>query len=104
MMRGPGQAGPAAPAQRDLLADLPPPPISEPLIADFESSATRRKRRNRRLLAAAAVIVVVALGAWLWTGGEPSTEAVVTADRHAGEGQAGVRGRCRQNQIQVLDP
>jgi hypothetical protein len=108
MMRS-GQPGSAAPAQRDLLADLPPPPISEPLTADTESGAVRRKRRNRRLLAAAAVIVVVALGAWLWTGGEPSTEVpVITADAtpekvKPAEGQEG--GLQVQNQnVQVLDP
>jgi hypothetical protein len=107
MMRGTGQPGSAAPVQRDLLADLPPPPISEPLIADTESGVTRRKRRNRRLLAAAAVIVVLALGAWLWTKGEPSTEVpVITADatpekvKPADEG-----GKPVQNQnVQVLDP
>src|SRR5688572_24569360 len=107
MMRSPGQAGPTAPAQRDLLADLPPPPISEPLIADTESGATRRKRRNRRLLAAAAVIVVVALGAWLWTGGEPSTEVpVVTADATPEKIKPVEEGGLQvQNQdVQVLDP
>ena len=107
MMRGPSQAGSGAPAQRDLLADLPPPPISEPLIADTESGATRRKRRNRRLLAAAAVIVVVALGAWLWTGGEPSTEVpVVTADATPEKVKPVEEGGLQvQNQdVQVLDP
>jgi hypothetical protein len=107
MMRGPGQAGSAAPAQRDLLADLPPPPISEPLITDTGSSATHRKRRNRRLLAAAAVIVVVALGAWLWTGGEPSTEVpVITADATPEKVKPVEEGGLQvQNQdVQVLDP
>ena len=109
MMRGTAQPGSAAPAQRDLLADLPPPPISEPLIADTESGAAHRKRHNRRLLAAAAVIIVVALGAWLWTGGEPSTEVpVITADStpekvKPAEGEEG--GLQVQNQdVQVLDP
>ncbi|HKP26177.1 MAG TPA: SPOR domain-containing protein [Dongiaceae bacterium] len=109
MMRGTAQPGSAMPAQRDLLADLPPPPISEPLIADTESGAPRRKRRNRRLLAAAAVIIVIALGAWLWTGGKPSTEVpVITADAtpekvKPAEGQEG--GLQVQNQdVQVLDP
>jgi hypothetical protein len=107
MMRGPGQAGSAAPTQRDLLADLPPPPISELLTADTESSAVRRKRRNRRLLAAAAVIVVVALGAWLWTGGEPSTEVpVITADATPEKVKPAEEGGLQvQNQdVQVLDP
>ena len=107
MMRGPGPAGSAAPAQRDLLADLPPPPISEPLTADTESSAVRRKRRNRRLLAAAAVIVAVALGAWLWTGGEPSTEVpVITADATPEKVKPAEEGGLQvQNQdVQVLDP
>lgn len=107
MMRGPGQPGAAAPAQRDLLADLPPPPISEPLIADTESSASRRRRRNRRLLAAAAVIIVVALGAWLWTKGEPSTEVpVITADAAPEKVKPEEEGGLQvQNQdVQVLDP
>ncbi|HJT15059.1 MAG TPA: hypothetical protein VJ790_20720, partial [Dongiaceae bacterium] len=105
MMRGP--AGSAAPAQRDLLADLPPPPISEPLTADTESGAARRKRRNRRLLAAAAVIVVVALGAWLWTDGEPSMEVpVITADATPEKVKPAEEGGLQvQNQdVQVLDP
>jgi hypothetical protein len=107
MMRGPGQPGTAAPAQRDLLADLPPPPISEPLTTDTESAGMRRKRRNRRLLAAAAVIVVIALGAWLWTGGEPSTEVpVVTADATPEKVKPADEGGLQvQNQdVQVLDP
>ena len=107
MMRGTAQPDPAAPAQRDLLADLPPPPISEPLIADTESGATRRKRRNRRLLAAAAVIIVVALGAWLWTGGKPSTEVpVITADATPEKVKPAEEGGLQvQNQdVQVLDP
>ena len=84
VMRGtaPGSMGPGGatdPAQRDLLASLPPPPISEPLTADTESGAMRRRRRNRRMLAAAAVIIVVAVGAWLWSGSEPSTEIPVVA-------------------------
>lgn len=108
-----GQAGPGAaspsPAQRDLLADLPPPPISEPLMTDTDSSPSRRKRRNRRLLAAAAVIVVIALGAWLWTRGEPSTEVpVITADATPEKIKpaAGEEGGLQvQNQnVQVLDP
>jgi len=109
MMRGTAQPGSAAPAQRDLLADLPPPPISEPLIADTESGATHRKRRNRRLLAAAAAIIVIALGAWLWTGGKPSTEVpVITADATPEKVKpaAGEEGGLQvQNQdVQVLDP
>ncbi|HEV8388191.1 MAG TPA: SPOR domain-containing protein, partial [Dongiaceae bacterium] len=71
--------GATEPAQRDLLAGLPPPPISEPISADPESTAMRRRRRNRRLLAAAAVIIVVAIGAWLWSGSKPSTEIPVVA-------------------------
>jgi hypothetical protein len=66
------------PAQRDLLANLPPPPISEPLTEDTDS-AMRRRRRNRRLLAAAAVVIIAALGIWLWTGKEKSTEVPVIA-------------------------
>jgi hypothetical protein len=108
MMRGPGQPGAGAPAQRDLLADLPPPPISEPFTAaDPESSATRRRRRNRRLLAAAAVIVVVVVGAWLWTKGEPSTEIpVITADATPEKVKPAEEGGLQvQNQdVQVLDP
>ena len=107
MMRGPGQPGAAAPAQRDLLADLPPPPISGPLTVDTESSASRRRRRNRRLLAAAAAIVVVVLGAWLWTKGEPSTEVpVVTADATPEKVKPAEEGGLQvQNQdVQVLDP
>ncbi len=107
MMRGTAQPDSAAPAQRDLLADLPPPPISEPLTADTESGATRRKRRNRRLLAAAAVIIVVALGAWLWTGGKPSTEVpVITADATPEKVKPAEEGGLQvQNQdVQVLDP
>jgi hypothetical protein len=83
MMRGTAAETPSpkGPAQRDLLAGLPPPPISEPLTADTESNAMRRRRRNRRLLALAAVVVVAAIGAWLWTGSEKSTEVpVITAD------------------------
>lgn len=85
MMRGSAaapettSAGTPEPAQRDLLAGLPPPPISEPFSGDTESSAMRRRRRNRRMLAAAAVIIVVAVGAWLWTGSEQSTEVPVIA-------------------------
>ena len=107
MMRGPGQPGSAAPVQRDLLADLSPPPISEPLTADTESGATRRKRRNRRLLAAAAVVVVIVLGAWLWTKGEPSTEVpVITADATPEKVKPVEEGGLQvQNQdVQVLDP
>jgi hypothetical protein len=107
MMRSPGQAGSAAPAQRDLLADLPPPPISEPLIAHTESGATRRKRRNRFLLAAAAVVIAAVLGAWLWTGGEPSTEVpVITADATPEKVKPAEEGGLQvQNQdVQVLDP
>ena len=106
MMRGPAQAGGAAPAQRDLLADLPPPPISEPLIAATDSGGTRR-RRNRRLLAAVAVIIVVALGAWLWTKGEPSTEVpVIAADATPEKVKPAEPGGLQvQNQdVQVLDP
>jgi hypothetical protein len=110
-----GQAGPGAPSpspapmQRDLLADLPPPPISEPLMTDMETGPMRRKRRNRRMLAAAAVIVVIALGAWLWTSGEPSTEVpVITADATPEKIKpaAGEEGGLQvQNQnVQVLDP
>jgi hypothetical protein len=108
MMRGPGQPGAAAPVQRDLLADLPPPPISEPLrAADTEPSATRRRRRNRRLLAAAAVVIVVVLGAWLWTKGEPSAEIpVITADATPEKVKPAEEGGLQvQNQdVQVLDP
>jgi hypothetical protein len=107
MMRGPGQPGAAAPAQRDLLADLPPPPISGPLTVDTESSASRRRRRNRRLLAAAAAIVVIVLGAWLWTKGEPSAEVpVVTADATPEKVKPAEEGGLQvQNQdVQVLDP
>ena len=107
MMRGPGQPGAHAPAQRDLLADLPPPPISEPITAHVESSASRRRRRNRRLLAAAAVVIVVALGAWLWTKGEPSTEVpVITADAAPEKVKPAEEGGLQvQNQdVQVLDP
>ena len=108
MMRGPGQPGAAAPAQRDLLADLPPPPISGPFtVADTEPSATRRRRRNRRLLAAAAVVIVVVLGAWLWTKGEPSTEIpVITADATPEKVKPAEEGGLQvQNQdVQVLDP
>jgi hypothetical protein len=114
MMRGTGAADPAAPkaqaqrdlAQRDLLADLPPP-ISEPLTSDTESSAMRRRRRNRRMLAAAAVIVVVAVGAWLWRGSEQSTEVpVITADATPEKVKpANEEGTQVPNQnIQVLDP
>lgn len=80
MMRTPGapEAPKPAPMQRDLLADLPPPPISEPLTEDTDS-AMRRRRRNRRLLVAAIAIVILALGAWLWTGGPKSTEVPVIA-------------------------
>ncbi|HET6620570.1 MAG TPA: SPOR domain-containing protein [Dongiaceae bacterium] len=83
MMRGTAgeTPSPKGPAQRDLLAGLPPPPISEPLTADTESNAMHRRRRNRRLLALAAVVVVAAIGAWLWTGSEKSAEVpVITAD------------------------
>ncbi|HEY1385819.1 MAG TPA: SPOR domain-containing protein [Dongiaceae bacterium] len=66
------------PAQRDLLANLPPPPISEPLSEDTDS-AMRRRRRNRRLLALVGVVIIAALGAWLWTGKEKSTEVPVIA-------------------------
>jgi hypothetical protein len=107
MMRGTAQPGAAAPVQRDLLADLPPPPISEPLTADTESGAVSRKRRNRRLLAAAAAIIIVALGAWLWTGGKPSTEVpVITADATPEKVKPVEEGGLQvQNQdVQVLDP
>ena len=80
VMRGVAPAdGPKGPAQRDLLAGLPPPPINEPLTEEPESGAMRRRRRNRRLLALAAVIVVAAIGAWLWTGSEKSAEVPVIA-------------------------
>jgi hypothetical protein len=95
------------PAQRDLLAGLPPPPISEPLTTDTESSAMRRRRRNRRMLAAAAIIIVVAIGAWLWTSGEPSTEVPVVAAETTPEKikPADEGGLQVQNQdVQVLDP
>lgn len=99
--------GTTDPAQRDLLADLPPPPISEPLRTDTESSATRRRRRNRRLLAIAAIIIVGAIGAWLWTGGTPSTEVpVVTAETTPEKVKPADEGGLQvQNQdMQVLDP
>jgi len=74
------EAGPD-PVQRDLLAGLPPPPISEPLTTDTETSAPRRRRRNRMILAGALGVVVVAVGAWLWSGGESDTEVpVITAE------------------------
>jgi SPOR domain len=109
VIRGPGQPGSTDPAQRDLLAGLPPPPISEPLTGDTEadSGAMRRRRRNRRLLAMAAVIVVVAIGAWLWTGGEPSTEVpVITAEATPEKIKPAEEGGLQvQNQdVQVLDP
>jgi hypothetical protein len=107
MMRGSAPGGATDPAQRDLLASLPPPPISEPLTGDTESSAMRRRRRNRRLLAAAAVIIVVAIGAWLWSGREPSTEIPVVAAETTPEKvkPAEEEGLQVANQnIQVLDP
>lgn len=79
MMRGTTpEAAKKDPAQRDLLANLPPPPISEPLTEDTDS-AMRRRRRNRRLLAVVGVVIIAALGAWLWTGKEKSTEVPVIA-------------------------
>ena len=59
MMRGPGQpAAAAAPAQRDLLADLSPPPISGTFTAaDTESSASRR---------GAAIAACSRLRRWWW--------------------------------------
>jgi SPOR domain len=109
MMRGPGQPGSTDSAQRDLLAGLPPPPISEPLTGDTEADlgAMRRRRRNRRLLAMAAVIVVVAIGAWLWTGSEPSTEVpVITGEATPEKVKPAEEGGLQvQNQdVQVLDP
>jgi hypothetical protein len=81
MQRPEEKAAGAAPVQHDLLAGLPPPPISEPLTTDTESSAMGRRRRNRMILAGALAIVVVALGAWLWSGGEDDTEVpVITAE------------------------
>lgn len=80
IMRGAGtqQSGPS---QRDLLADLPPPPIGEPLSTDPEASAMRRRRRNRLLLGGAVAVIVIAVGAWLWGGGEQSTDVpVITAE------------------------
>jgi len=80
IMRG-SAAQDAGAAQRDLLADLPPPPINEPLTADDDTGLMRRRRRNRMLLAGALAIIVVALGAWLWSGGEDSEEVpVITAE------------------------
>ncbi len=81
IMRGTG-AQQSGPSQRDLLADLPPPPIGEALSTDTESSdPMRRRRRNRRLLAGAVVIVVIAIGAWLWSGGEQGGDVpVITAE------------------------
>ncbi len=105
-----GGAAPAggSPAQRDLLADLPPPPISEPLSADGDAAAAaQRRRRNRRVAALGAVIIVAALGAWLWTGGEPSTEVpVITADATPEKVKPAEEGGLQvQNQdVQVLDP
>jgi hypothetical protein len=108
VMRGAAQPGASDPAQRDLLAGLPPPPISEPLTAaDTDTGAMRRRRRNRRLLAAAAVIIVVAIGAWLWRGGEPSTEVpVITAEATPEKVKPADEGGLQvQNQdVQVLDP
>ncbi|MEZ5832980.1 MAG: SPOR domain-containing protein [Dongiaceae bacterium] len=107
MMRNTAPSGATEPAQRDLLSNLPPPPISEPLSADTESGALRRRRRNRRLLAIAAVIVVLAIGAWLWRGSEPSTEVpVVAADTTPEKVKpAEEEGLQVPNQnIQVLDP
>lgn len=107
VMRGTAAPGSGGPAQPDLLSDLPPPPISEPLMADTESSAMRRRRRNRRLLALAAVIVVIAIGAWLWTGSKPSTDVPVIAAETTPEKvkPAEEGGLQVQNQdVQVLDP
>ena len=107
VMRGNAAGGATDPAQRDLLAGLAPPPISEPLTGDAESSVMRRRRRNRRLLAAAAIIIVVAIGAWLWRGSEPSTEIPVVAAETTPEKvkPAEEEGLQVANQnIQVLDP
>lgn len=107
VMRDPASQASGDPVQRDLLADLPPPPISEPLTADSESSAMQRRRRNRRLVALAAIIIVGAIGAWLWTGGEPSTEVPVIAAETTPEKvkPADEGGLQVQNQdVQVLDP
>jgi hypothetical protein len=104
MMRATGSPDPA---QRDLLAGLPPPPISEPLTTDTESSAVRRRRRNRRLLGLAAFIIVVAIGAWLWSGSEQGTEVpIITADSTPEKIKPAEEGGLQvQNQdVQVLDP
>jgi hypothetical protein len=107
MMRGSGAPGSGGPAQRDLLADLPPPPISEPIAGDTESAAANRRRRNRRLVALAAIIIVAAVGAWLWTSSEPGTEVpVITADATPEKVKPADEGGLQvQNQdVQVLDP
>lgn len=106
VMRGNAPA-PAEPAQRDLLAGLPPPPISEPLSADNGADAARRRRRNRRIVAAAAAALILAVGAWLWSGREPSTEVPVIAAESTPEKvkPADEGGLQVQNQdVQVLDP
>lgn len=107
VMRGTAGLDSPDPAQRDLLAELPPPLLSEPLAGESETIAMRRRRRNRRLLAVAAVIAVVAVGAWLWTGSTPSTDVPVVAAETTPEKvkPADEGGLQVQNQdVQVLDP
>jgi hypothetical protein len=95
------------PVQPDLLTELPPPPISEPLTSDPDAGAMRRRRRNRRLLALAAVIIMAAIGAWWWTNRTPSTDVpVITADATPEKVKPAEEGGLQvQNQdVQVLDP
>jgi hypothetical protein len=107
VLSGRASPEPADVVQPDLLAELPPPPISEPLTADADAGAMRRRRRNRRLLALAAIIIVAAIGAWWWTGRTPSTDVpVITADATPEKVKPAEEGGLQvQNQdVQVLDP
>lgn len=57
---------PATEQQPDLLAGLPPPPLSDTLTEDTEAGASRR-RRNRRVLVLSVALVAALAALWGWT-------------------------------------
>ncbi|HWA48284.1 MAG TPA: SPOR domain-containing protein [Dongiaceae bacterium] len=95
----------AAPAQPDLLAGLPPPPLGDALTQEDDGGA--RRRRNRRILLLGTAIVVIAGAAWLFSrgGGDPADVPVITAETTPEKVKPADEGGLQvpNQNVQVLD-